>query len=83
MTSSDVGLPTKEVILVFFHVFQDLCEFVRHCNRPAQLKGHTVSDLNVANCRQDTEFKKSPRHLNFLKQLKKSTEMNSIESFSF
>ena len=31
----------------------------------------------------DTESKTSPRHLTFLKQLKKTTEMNFIESFSF
>ena len=32
-------------------------------------------DLNLANSGRDTEAKTSPRHLNFLKQLNKTTEM--------
>ena len=32
-------------------------------------------DLNFANSGRDTEAKTSPRHLNFLKQLNKTTEM--------
>ena len=36
--------------------------------------------LNVANCPRDTESKKSPRHLNFMKQLKKTTEMKDAHN---
>ena len=36
--------------------------------------------LNVENCGRDTESKTSPRH-NFLKQLRKTTEINVIVSF--
>ena len=46
------------------------------------IKSSKSCDLNVANFSRDTESRKSPRHLNFLKRLKKTTEMNNM-SFSF
>ena len=39
------------------------------------IKTSKSCDLNFANSGRDTEAKTSPRHLNFLKQLKKTTEM--------
>ena len=39
------------------------------------IKTSKSCDLNFANSGRDTEAKTSPRHLNFLKQLNKTTEM--------
>ena len=39
------------------------------------IKTSESCDLNFANANRDTETKTSPRHLNFLKQLNKTTEM--------
>ena len=39
--------------------------------------------LNVANWERDTESKTSPRHINFLKQLKKTTENNVVEFLDY
>ena len=45
------------------------------------IKTSKSCDLNFANSGRDTEAKTSPRHLNFLKQLNKTTEMLYISGF--
>ena len=56
-------------------VFTEQEKFCARSKSELMIKTSKSVDLNFANAGRDTEAKASPRHLNFLKQLNKTTEM--------